>query len=80
MVEAVLEDGGQPRQATLGSTAGELKYPTYAAKKVIAFPVPNQDVTNQTLPGRDLFQTVESLVSDIPAGDGKNDDLYFAVQ
>ncbi len=36
------------------------------------------DVTNQTLPGQQiikLFPAMESLVSDIPAGDGKTANL-----
>jgi hypothetical protein len=43
----------------------------YTVKKFIVFPVPSRDVTNQTLRGRELFPARESLVSDIPAGDGK---------
>ncbi len=42
----------------------------HTVKKIIVFPVPSQDVTNQTLLAR------ETLVSDIPAGDGKNDNLF----
>ncbi len=43
--------------------------PDYTVKKVIVFPVPSRDVTNQTLPGRAginqlFFLTRESLVSD----------------
>jgi hypothetical protein len=43
-------------------------------------PIPSLDVTNQTLPGRELLKIIpgqESLVSDIPVGDGKNDNLPF---
>jgi hypothetical protein len=46
------------------------------------FPNPSLDVTNQTLPGRELLKNIpgqESLVSDIPVGDGKNDNLFFTV-
>jgi hypothetical protein len=39
-------------------------------QKVSDFPVPNRDVTSQTLPG---------LVSDIPAGDGKIANLFNSV-
>jgi hypothetical protein len=39
----------------------------YTVKKVIAFPVPSRDVTNPTLLGQEKL----SLVSDIPANDGK---------
>ncbi len=39
-------------------------------KKFIDFPVLSRDVTNQILPGR---------VSDIPAGDGKIDKLFYSV-
>ncbi len=43
-------------------------------KKFNDFPVPSRHVTNQTLPGREIvkiFLAWESLISDIPAGDGK---------
>ncbi len=53
-------------------------YTVYTVKKVIAFPVPSWDVTNQTLPGIDkLFQARESLVSDILAVDRKNYNLFL---
>jgi hypothetical protein len=60
----------------------------YTVKKVHEFPVSSRDVTNQTPPvGRNnsvmtpLFQPMESLVNgrDIPAGDGKLANLFFAV-
>jgi hypothetical protein len=46
------------------------------------FPIPGRDVTNQTLPGREGLNfnpTGESLVSHIPAGDGKIVNLFFTV-
>jgi hypothetical protein len=49
---------------------------------VSGFPVPSQDVTNQTIPGPviiKLFPARESLVSDIPAGDGKIDHFFNSV-
>jgi hypothetical protein len=49
---------------------------------VTDFPVPSRYVTNQTLPDGDLsklFPTRESLVSDIPAGDGKISNLFYSV-
>jgi hypothetical protein len=49
-------------------------------KKDGDFPVPSQDVTNQTKPGRaiiNLFPARESLVGDIPAGDGKIANLFL---
>ncbi len=46
----------------------------YTVKKVSDFPVPSRDVNNQTLP--ELFTAGESLVSDIPAGDGKIANLF----
>ncbi len=48
-------------------------------KKVSGFPVPSRDVTDKTLPGREfeLFPARESLVSDIPAGDGKIANLFL---
>jgi hypothetical protein len=52
-------------------------------KKVFGLPVPSREVTNQTLPGREYtliqFLARESLVSDIPAGDGKTDILFYSV-
>jgi hypothetical protein len=44
-------------------------------KKVCHFPVPSRDVTILSLDG-----SRESLVSDIPAGDGKIVNLFFTVQ
>jgi hypothetical protein len=37
-------------------------------------PVPSRDFSNETLPGRER----ESLVNDIPAGDGKIADLFYS--
>jgi hypothetical protein len=54
----------------------------YTVKKVIVFPVPSRDVNIETLPGRELLNyslARESFVSGIPAGDGKNDNLFFSV-
>ncbi len=45
----------------------------HCKKKVIDFHVLSEDVTNQTLSGR------ESLASDIPAGDGKIIHLFYSV-
>jgi len=56
--------------------------PTYTVKKVFRFPVPSRVVTDQTLPGQEknnYFPSRESLVSDIPAGDGKIFNLFFSV-
>jgi hypothetical protein len=52
----------------------------HCKKKVSDFSVPSLDVNNQTLPGRELctvFPDRESLVSDIPAGDGKITNLFL---
>ncbi len=61
--------------------APQHNYEGYTVKKVTGtdFPVPSRDVTNQTLPGRFiiLFPTRESLVSDIPAGDGEISNFIF---
>ncbi len=43
-------------------------------KKVNDLPVPSRDVTNQIIPGHG-----ESLVSDIPDGDGKIGNLFYSV-
>ncbi len=45
----------------------------YTEKKVIDFPIPSRNVTDQTLPDREkkLFPA-----SDIPAGDGKIDNFF----
>jgi hypothetical protein len=55
---------------------------TLHCKKIIFFPVPIRDFTNQTLPGRELLNNPvrESLVSGIPAGDRKNYNLFYSVQ
>jgi hypothetical protein len=49
----------------------------YTVKKVTDFPVFSRDVTYQTPPGRELFPARESLVSDIPSGDGKTANLFL---
>ncbi len=53
----------------------------HCKKKVSDFPAPSWDVTKQTLPGRKyivkFFPARESLVSDIPAGDGKIANLFL---
>jgi hypothetical protein len=51
----------------------------YTLKKVKDFSVPSRDVTYQTLPGWELFPARESLVSDIPAWDGKIANLFYSV-
>jgi hypothetical protein len=56
----------------------------YTKKKLFDIPVPSQDVTYQTLSGRDviykLFLPRESLVSDIPAGDENIEKLLYGVE
>jgi hypothetical protein len=49
----------------------------HCKKKFSDFPVTSRDVTNQTLPGGE--SAGESLVSDIPAGDGEIAKLFFTV-
>jgi hypothetical protein len=55
----------------------------YSVKNVSDFPVPSRDVTYQTLPAWlgiiKLFPARESLVSDIPAGDGKIANIFYSV-
>ncbi len=54
---------------------------SHTVKKVILFPVPSRDVTNQALSGRELLnysRPRDSLFSDIPAGDGKT-IIFFTV-
>ncbi len=48
----------------------------YTVKKVSDFPVISRDVIFQTLPGR-IFPARESLVNDIPDGDGKIAKLFL---
>jgi hypothetical protein len=43
----------------------------HTVKKIIVFPVPSQDIANQTLPAR------ETLISDIPTGGRENDNLFL---
>jgi hypothetical protein len=52
----------------------------YIVNKIIAFPVPSQDVPNQTLPGIiKLFPARDNFVNDILAGDRKNYNLFYSV-
>ncbi len=51
------------------------KHYHYTVKRGNDFPVPSQDVTNQTLIL--LFPARESLVSDLPAGYGKSANLFL---
>ncbi len=52
-------------------------------KKVHEFPVSSRDVTNQAPPGQELFSydviipAQGEFGSDIPAGDGKLENLFF---
>jgi hypothetical protein len=49
-------------------------------KRVSHFPVPSRDVTDQTLSGREktkLFPPRKSLISDIPARDGKTANSFL---
>jgi hypothetical protein len=50
-------------------------------KKVIVFPVPSRDVKTKLSLARNykIIPGQGSLVSDIPAGDGKNDNLFYSV-
>jgi hypothetical protein len=51
----------------------------HCKKRLLIFPSPAGMFTNQTLPGWDfikLFPTRGDLVSDIPAGDGKINNLF----
>jgi hypothetical protein len=54
-------------------------------KKVHEFPVSSRDVTNQTPPGQEqlsydvIIPAQGEFGSDIPAGDGKLPNLFFAV-
>ncbi len=52
------------------------KAPRTLWKRLFFFPVPSLDVSNQTLNDRE-FPAKESLVSDIPAGDGENYILFL---
>jgi hypothetical protein len=58
-------------------------YPRYTVKKVFEFPVPSRDVTTKLSLGgnndviTELFLPRGSLVSDIPAGEGKLVNLFL---
>jgi hypothetical protein len=55
---------------------------TYTVKKVSVFPSPAGMSPTQTLPGPGIvkiFPARDSLVSDIPAGDGKIMNLFYSV-
>ncbi len=60
---------------------GSVEFDKYTIKKVIHFPVPSRDVTNHSpwLGIIKLFPARESLVSDIPSGDGKMASLFLTV-
>ncbi len=66
-------------------TTAFFKNAHYTVKKVREFPVPSRDVTTKlSLGGNnaviiELFLPRGSLVSDIPAGDGKLVNLFFTV-
>ncbi len=47
----------------------------YTVKKGYRFSHPQPNVTNQTIPS--LIPSRESLISDIPAGDGKTTSLFL---
>jgi hypothetical protein len=50
-------------------------------KKGCDFSIPKRNETNSPWPGIiKLFTAMESLVSDIPAGDGKIATLFYSVQ
>jgi hypothetical protein len=61
----------------------EIRRKACRKKSFLIFPVPGRDVTYQTLPGCNndivykLFPPRESLVSDIPAGDGNIEELFL---
>ncbi len=58
-----------------------LIYSSYTVKRVSDFPVPSwMSLTKLPLPGLiKLFPARESLICDIPAGDGKITNLFFRV-
>jgi hypothetical protein len=62
--------------------AKDTRNKSYTVKKVIVFPVPKQDVTNQTLPGRELLYYSRPqrvwLVTFL-LGTGKNFNLFYSV-
>jgi hypothetical protein len=56
----------------------------YTVKKLFGIPVPSRDVTKLSLGRNNLFMTSyfpprESLVSDVPAGDGNIEKIFFTV-
>ncbi len=53
-------------------------YSKHTKNKGSGFPVSRRDATHQILSGREkLFPARESLVSDIPAGDGTTNNLFL---
>jgi hypothetical protein len=59
--------------------SSSLAYGIYTVKKVGRFPVPRRDVNkpNSPWPGiMKIFPSIESLVSDIPAGKGKRQTFF----
>ncbi len=73
----------EPNAECLAYTKNAVSYVSYTVKKVREFPVPSRDVTTKlSLGGNndviiELFLPRGSLVSDIPAGDGKLMNLFL---
>jgi hypothetical protein len=69
----------QPYPAELISPNG--KRPLHCKKKVSGFPVPSRGMSLNKLSLAGIFEFFparESLVSDIQAGDGKTDNLFYS--
>jgi hypothetical protein len=92
-MEAAAAASGQPPSSGVLQNTGEAMdlmhnrsffdlHSMYTVKKLFYIPVSSRDVTDQILPGREyvlykLFPAMESLVSDIPAGDGTIEKLFL---
>jgi hypothetical protein len=68
---------GREVQARENCRGHEVKIELHCKKRLSFFPFPSRDVTKQTLLVFKLLPARESLVIDIPAEDGKNDNLFL---
>jgi hypothetical protein len=69
--------------STLPNQSGHISFcPLYTVKKVIDFPVPSRDVTNQTLPGQEKFNysRLERVwLVTFRLGTGKSSTFFYSV-
>ncbi len=82
MPRKITEGGHQAQVVFANLHPAKISAVHYTVKKVIGFSRPQQGchLPNSPWPGiLKLFSARESLVSDIPAGDGKTGNLFYSV-